>query len=392
MGRQRIAMCRTRHLATVAFFLAPPTLAYALSFSFNYADDAKGTFASRGWLDPNSLFQRDIRAAANLWAAHFNSNQSIIVTIDTHSYAARAGGTNSSGRLLYTNDAGKNVWEPGPLTRILTGSNPGQTSYGYDILLGFDASFIENNYWFDPQPELRSATIPANKGDFVSVVTHELGHGFGMTGYRDFPTGQILGNDATLFDDHTYFGGNGNPIAPDGSRNPMFFRGSNGAGVYGSDLHLTNKPPGDYNFSQNYFHLSSCSSGSPDRLEGTLMNGCVLPNGTRMEITPFDIAVFADLGYPLINATGDYNGNNKVDAADYVVWRKSLNQTGVGIAADGNLNNRVDAGDFAFWRSRFGQSIATASGLVPEPSAFLLLLAGFYLAFQSRRIPGSFRT
>src|SRR5205823_1944251 len=137
---------------------------------------------------PNSLFQRDMRAAANLWAARINSNQTIFETVDTQSYAARAGGTNSSGRLLYTTSAGKNVWEPGPLTRILTGSNPGQTGSGYDILLGFDASFVENNYWFDPQPELRSATVPANKGDFVSVVTHELGHGFGMAGYRDFPS------------------------------------------------------------------------------------------------------------------------------------------------------------------------------------------------------------
>jgi hypothetical protein len=323
------------------------------------------------------LFQRNIVAAANLWAAHIASNQVIFVTVDTHSYAARAGGTNSSGRLLYTNSAGKHVWEPGPLTRILTGSNPGQTVYGYDILLGFDASFVQDNYWFDPQPELRSAAVPANEGDFVSVVTHEFGHGFGMTGYRDFPSGQILGPDATLFDDHAYFGGNGNPTAPDGSRNPMFFRGTYGASAYGSDLHLTNKLPGDYNYSQNYFHLSSCSSGSPDGLEGTLMNGCVLPNGSRMQVTPYDIAVFGDLGYPLVNPTGDYNGNQKVDAADYVVWRKSLNQIGVRMAADGNLNNQVDSGDYAFWRSRFGQNAGTSESLLPEPNTVLLLLATF---------------
>src|SRR5690242_13600634 len=111
--------------------------AAALSFSFTYVDDANGTFAMRGWLDPNSLFQQNIRAAADLWAARINSNATIVVRIDTKSFAARAGGTNSSGRFLYTHN-GKFVWEPGPLTRILTGSNPGQTFYGYDILLGFD--------------------------------------------------------------------------------------------------------------------------------------------------------------------------------------------------------------------------------------------------------------
>jgi hypothetical protein len=374
-----------RHLGAIVVACTYAGHALALSFNFTYVDDAAGTFASRGWLDSNSLFQRDIRAAANLWGARIASDKTIIVRVDTHSFSARAGGTNSSGRFLYTNAAGKNVWEPGPLTRVLTGSNPGQTFYGYDILLGFDASFVENNYWFDPQPDLRSDPVPANKGDFMSVVTHELGHGFGMTGYRDFASGQILGNDAMLFDDRSYFGGNGNSIAPDGSRNPMFFRGNYASSLYGGDLHLTNKPPGDPNYGQNYFHLSSCS-GSGDGLGSTLMNGCVLPNGTRMEITPFDAAVFADLGYPLASPTGDYNGNHNIDSSDYVVWRKSLGRTGTGLAADGNLNNQIDAGDFSFWRSRFGQTAGSGlvlqlpgNDFVPEPSASQLIVVLFGL-------------
>ena len=276
------------------------------------------------------------------------------------------------------------MWEPGPLSRVLTGSNPGLV-WGYDILLGFDASFVENNYWFDPQPDLRSDPVPANKGDFMSVVMHEFGHGFGMTGYRDFSTGQIPGVDAMLFDDRSYFGGNGNPIGTDGSRNPMFFRGNYAASLYGSDLHLTNKPPGNPNYAQNYFHLSSCSSPA-DGLGSTLMNGGVLPNGTRMEITPFDAAVFADLGYPLVTPSGDYNVNHVIDSADYVVWRKSLGQTGVGLKADGNLNNQIDANDFAFWRTRFGQAAGSGSSLespgsamVPEPSVGPLIVVLFSL-------------
>lgn len=390
-----LAMRRVRYIGAMVLACAFAGQALALSFNFTYVDDASSTFASRGWLDPNSLFQRDIRAAANLWGARFASDKTVVVRVDTHSYSARAGGTNSSGRLLYTNAAGKKVWEPGPLTRVLTGSNPGQTFYGYDILLGFDASFVENNYWFDPQPDLRSAPVPANRGDFMSVVMHEFGHGFGMTGYRDFSTGQILGSDAMLFDDRSYFGGNGNPIATDGSRNPMFFRGNYSASLYGSDLHLTNKPPGDPNYGQNYFHLSSCG-GSADGLGSTLMNGCVLPNGTRMEITPFDAAVFADLGYPLVTPSGDYNGNHVIDAADYVVWRKTLGQTGVGLKADGNLNNQIDANDFAFWRSRFGQTAGSGSSLgspdgamVPEPSVGYLIVILFSL-FGLGRFPRQF--
>jgi hypothetical protein len=382
----------TRNLAPLLLAIAWAGSALGLSFNFTYVDDAGGTFASRGWLDPNSIFQRNIRAAADLWGAHIDSNQTIVVRVDTHSFSARAGGTNSSGRLLYTNSAGKRVWEPGPLTRVLTGSNPGIV-WGYDILLGFDASFLQNFYWFDPQPELRSAPVPSDKGDFMSVVMHELGHGFGMTGYRDFATGQIPGIDAMLFDDKSYFGGTGNAIAPDGSRNAMFFRGDKAASLYGTDLHLTNKPPGDPNYGQNYFHLGSCG-GSDDGLGSTLMNGCVLPNGTRMELTPFDLGVFADLGYPIVAPTGDYNGNHSVDASDYVLWRKTLNQTGIGLVADGNLNNQIDQDDYTYWRSRFGLAAGFGSGptlvegnFVPEPSLCQLLELILLGPLSSWRLP-----
>jgi hypothetical protein len=387
LTQERLAMRNARHLAAIFIALAAWTNALALTFEFSYIDDANGTFASRGWLDFDSLFQRDIRAAANLWAARIDSDETIVVDIDPYSFSARAGGTNSLGRYLYTNDDGKEVWEFGPLTRILTGSNPGETFFGYDILLGFDAEFVEDYYWFDPQPELRTTPVPGDKGDFVSVVMHELGHGWGYTGFRDFPTGQILGTTATQLDDKSYFGGDGEPVAQDGSRNPMFFRGDYAASLYGSDLHLTHKPPGDPLHGQNYFHLSACESGSPDGLEGTLMNGCVLPNGERLEITPFDSAVLADLGYPIIVPTGDYSENGFVDAADYVAWRKLLGQVGVGLAADGNLNNQIDLADYSFWRTRFGQVGESGFGqspeAAPEPSGVaigLVALVGWSIA------------
>jgi hypothetical protein len=102
-------MRRARYIGAIVLAFACSGHALALSFSFTYIDDASGTFASRGWLDPNSLFQQDILAAANLWGARFASDKTIVVRVGTHSYAARAGGTNSTGRLLYTNSAGKYV-------------------------------------------------------------------------------------------------------------------------------------------------------------------------------------------------------------------------------------------------------------------------------------------
>ena len=51
---------------------------------------------------------------------------------------------------------------------------------------------------------------------------------------------------------------------------------------------------------------------------------------------------------------GDYNSSRRVDAADYVVWRKTLGQSVTPYSgADGNGNGRVDEADYGVWRALF---------------------------------------
>jgi T5SS/PEP-CTERM-associated repeat protein len=78
---------------------------------------------------------------------------------------------------------------------------------------------------------------------------------------------------------------------------------------------------------------------------------------------------------------GDYNHNGFVDAADYVVWRDTLGQMGIGLAADGNHNGSVDAGDYDVWRANFGKpaigagaAAGRSSSVVPEPLSIALWL------------------
>jgi hypothetical protein len=78
---------------------------------------------------------------------------------------------------------------------------------------------------------------------------------------------------------------------------------------------------------------------------------------------------------------GDSNQDNKVDAADYAVWRK----------------NELDATAYELWRSHFGQSSTGSASLtaslpsnVPEPSGTTLTLIASALShlFVRRQIFG----
>jgi hypothetical protein len=97
----------------------------------------------------------------------------------------------------------------------------------------------------------------------------------------------------------------------------------------------------------------------------------------------------ADRFIPAYHA-GDFNRDGIVDAADYVMYRKTLGKTvSMGTQADGNLNGTIDADDFRVWKQNVGTTYALGAGavagdtpMVPEPAAAALLtgaLAGVLL-------------
>jgi GH35 family endo-1,4-beta-xylanase len=78
--------------------------------------------------------------------------------------------------------------------------------------------------------------------------------------------------------------------------------------------------------------------------------------------------------------TGDYNGDGKVSAADYTVWRDTYGST-TDLRANGDDSNSViDDDDYQVWLDNFGMVQASGSGAsatsaaVPEPATAVLLL------------------
>ncbi len=83
---------------------------------------------------------------------------------------------------------------------------------------------------------------------------------------------------------------------------------------------------------------------------------------------------------------GDFTGDERVDARDYVAWRNSLGMPVMpaGSGADGNGDGIVNGFDYAIWRANFGMGAGPGAGAalsagltsisVPEPCGASLLM------------------
>ena len=94
-------------------------------------------------------------------------------------------------------------------------------------------------------------------------------------------------------------------------------------------------------------------------------------NGDDIPEARIDMGAFEWQPNPL---AGDYNYSGVVDAADYVVWRKTSGSTD-DLRADGDGDADVDQDDYAVWRANFG-----ATTPVPTTGA---------AAVESRQPPAS---
>jgi hypothetical protein len=86
----------------------------------------------------------------------------------------------------------------------------------------------------------------------------------------------------------------------------------------------------------------------------------------------------ADAGFRVASspaALGDFNGDGRVDAADYVVWRKGLGTT-------------YNQSDYDVWRAHFGQTVAgfgtdvVTPGTVPESSGLRLIALAILILYS----------
>jgi hypothetical protein len=113
-------------------------------------------------------------------------------------------------------------------------------------------------------------------------------------------------------------------------------------------------------------------------------------NGETFELS----LVKGTSGYSLVVGEvlpGDYNGDGKVSAADYTVWRDTVGSTtdlrANGDNTDGSMDV-VDEADYDVWLANYGNSSSMGAGSiaslsVPEPANLDLAIFGLIIAIYS---------
>jgi hypothetical protein len=122
------------------------------------------------------------------------------------------------------------------------------------------------------------------------------------------------------------------------------------------------KSSGDITLANGVNHVGLVISGaSANFLSWT--GDTSVGGGRGFSLDGFTARLVSPTGY----LAGDFDNNNRVDAADYMYWRKGLGQS-------------YTQSDYTTWRSSFGSSIGTGAGAelsaVPEPASLALVAIG----------------
>ena len=124
--------------------------------------------------------------------------------------------------------------------------------------------------------------------------------------------------------------------------------------------------------------LANTGAGPIDWVEFVFFNK---PTSTTAA-TDFYISRMEIIGAAPPGAPGDFNSDGKVDAADYVTWRKN-NGTGNALPNDNGLGTPIGTAHYNLWKANFGTVAGSGggAGTVPEPGTMATLgglLAGLF--------------
>jgi hypothetical protein len=253
-------------------------------------------------------------------------------TGDDFSPALTSGDTNSNNIL----DVGE-TWTYTATRTVVAGQ---RTHSGKATVVTSAQTFVKTDpaNYFGSAPTIHIETY-VNGQDADSPPGPTLNYGNGATfTYVLTNTGNIAVGNVTVTDD------NGTPGNTADDLNPAF-------------------SSGDTN-SNNLLDLGETWTYSSVRnpVPGTYLN---VGRATAKDSINQAVSSSDPVNY-IVQANADFNGDNTVDSADWMLWRKNFGLTSGATHAQGDANGdgTVDAADIIVWRAQFGTSPGAGSAFV----------------------------
>lgn len=293
-----------------------PTVLAQVQFPLSFEASAAGLTGPE-----RAQITSHVNAAGQLWIRELELGgaRSIEVVVGVDDARPTAGGASVTTAFVAV-VGGRDLFEQGAAAELRSGIDP--NAAGADVRITFNTAYLRNELWFDPNPAARSATVPADRTDAMSVFLHEFGHALAYNGFANLANGQPQPTFWSTFDRW---------IVP-GPPFPIRFSGPRAAATHGSNPDLT---------INNIFHWANFARGvaapgpawqapirfvdgrpepqaiydepvsvdavgpslamlQPEGLVDELMNGIVFLRGSRYAISKLDRATLADAGLPVV--------------------------------------------------------------------------------------------
>jgi hypothetical protein len=244
----------------------PPGAPAAVTYNVTFVDPT-GPYASY-----YPAITTALQAAGAEWNKHLVGSGSLEVEISMANIPTMDGTSVSTG--FVRNNGTRDIFEQGAAYEIRTGTDPNGAEPDIKIRIG--TAYLTNELWFDPNPQTRTAPIPANHIDAISVLIHELGHAFVFNGWMNATNGQLPPTYMSTFDANASF---------DGSN--VYFNGTGTVARYGGGVPVTYA---------NYGHIGNNAPRPGSDLLLDLMNGVVYYYQTRYFVSPMDLEIARDSG------------------------------------------------------------------------------------------------
>ncbi|WP_336488100.1 DUF4214 domain-containing protein [Methylobacterium nigriterrae] len=226
------------------------------------------------------LLLSNVQAALNTWSQYIDGEGSVEVAVNVVSLGAGILAQSGPGTMAFAGtDGARTIVQSGAVAELISGIDPNGSAP--DITIDVNSTLLTSSFYLNPDPS-QPSTVPAGRYDAITVLTHEIAHGFGIVGSRDSTTGALAATTESTWDQLV-------TVRPDGS---AVFTGAHAQAVYGGPVPVTTVKNGE-----QYYHVGNSSA---DAAAQDLLGGTGLLTGQTRAISRLDVAMLQDLGVPAV--------------------------------------------------------------------------------------------